>query len=115
MKILHIVTLFTLVVSAPVIAQPKDDVIGTTMYYLSTHHRIKDIRRSAIQCTLEARLMQQQLHKQGAPQREWEQLKRSCQEVLQSISRIQRETFVSCVNDTDPGHDEFCYQYFVDS
>ena len=111
MKILHVVTLLALIVSPSVIAQPKDDSIGTMVHYLSTHNRIKELRTSAIKCTLEARLMQQQLHKQGAPQRSWNQL--ACQEVLQSISRIKRETFVSCVNDTDPGHDELCYQYFL--
>lgn len=115
MKILHVVMLFFLTISAPVIAQPKDE-LGTVMQYLSTHNRIKELRTSAIKCTLEARLMQQQLHKQGAPQREvqsWRELASTCQEVLQSISRIERETFASCVNDTDPGHDELCYQYFL--
>lgn len=116
MKILHVVTLLALIVSPSVIAQPKDDSIGTMVHYLSTHNRIKDLRESAIKCTLEARLMQQQLHKQGAPQGEiqsWQELASTCQEELQSISRIKRETFVSCVNDTDPGHAEFCYQYFL--
>ena len=111
MKILHVVTLLALAISAPVIAQPKDDVIGTTMYYLSIHHRIEKLKARAIKCTQETRIMQQKLQQQGAPQRSWNQL--ACQEVLQSISRIQRETFVSCVNDTDPGHDGFCYQYFL--
>jgi hypothetical protein len=115
MKILHVVTLLSLVVSAPVIAQPKDDELSTVMQYLSTHNRIKDLRASAIKCTQEAQVMQRQLQQQGARQREWEQLKRSCQEELRNIDRIRSETFVSCVNDTGPGHAEFCYQYFVDS
>ena len=115
MKILHVVMLFFLTISAPVIAQPKDDV-GTVMQYLSTHNRIKELRTSAIKCTLEARLMQQQLHKQGDSQREvqsWRELASTCQEKLRNIDRIRRETFVSCVNDTDPGYDEFCYEHFV--
>lgn len=116
MKILHVVTLLALIVSPSVIAQPKDDSIGTMVHYLSTHNRIKELRTSAIKCTLEARLMQQQLHKQGASQREvqsWKELASTCQEELRNIDRIKNETFVSCVNDTDPGHDEFCYGHFV--
>lgn len=116
MKILHVVTLLALIVSPSVIAQPKDDSIGTMVHYLSTHNRIKELRTSAIKCTLEARLMQQQLHKQGASQGEiqsWQELASTCQEELRSINRIRSETFVSCVNDADPGHDGFCYQYFL--
>ena len=109
MKILHVVMLFFLTISAPVIAQPTNDELGNVMQYLSINHSIKNLRASAIKCT-------QQLHKQGASQREvqsWKELASTCQEELQSISRIKRETFVSCVNDTDPGHAEFCYQYFL--
>ncbi len=116
MKILHVVTLFALTISAPVIAQPKDDELGTVMQYLSINQNIKNLRASAMKCEQEARVMQGQLQQQGAPQREiqsWNQLARTCQEELQSISRIQSETFVSCVNDTDPGHDEFCYEHLV--
>lgn len=116
MKILHVVTLLALIVSSSVIAQPKDDSIGTMVHYLSIHHRIEKLKASAIKCTQEAILMQQQLHKQGASQRAvqpWKELASTCQEELQSISRIKHETFVSCVNDTDPGHAEFCYQYFL--
>ena len=116
MKILHVVTLLALIVSPSVIAQPKDDSIGTMVHYLSTHNRIKELRTSAIKCTLEARLMQQQLHKQGAPQREvqpWSRIDSTCQEELRNIDQIESETFVSCVNDADPGHDGFCYQYFL--
>ena len=116
MKILHIMTLLALIVSPSVIAQPKDDELGTVMQYLSINQNIKNLRASAIKCTQEAILMQQQLHKQGASQRAvqpWKELASTCQEELQSISRIKRETFVSCVNDTDPGHAEFCYQYFL--
>lgn len=115
MKILHVVMLFFLTISAPVIAQPKDE-LGTVMQYLSINQNIKNLRASAIKCTQEAILMQQQLHKQGASQRavqSWKELASTCQEELQSISRIKRETFVSCVNDTDPGHDEFCYEHLV--
>lgn len=116
MKILHVVMLFFLTISAPVIAQPTNDELGNVMQYLSINHSIKNLRASAIKCTQEAILMQQQLHKQGTSQREvqsWKELASTCQEELQSISRIKRETFVSCVNDTDPGHAEFCYQYFL--
>lgn len=116
MKILHVVTLLALIVSPSVIAQPKDDSIGTMVHYLSTHNRIKELRTSAIKCTQEAILMQQQLHKQGASQRAvqpWKELASTCQEELRSINRIRSETFASCVNDADPGHDGFCYQYFL--
>ena len=116
MKILHVVTLLALIVSPSVIAQPKDDSIGTMVHYLSTHNRIKELRTSAIKCTLEARLMQQQLHKQGAPQGEiqsWQELASTCQEELRNMDRIESEAFASCVNDTDPGHDEFCYEHLV--
>lgn len=116
MKILHIVTLFILVVSAPVIAQPKDDV-GTVMQYLSTHNRFKDLRESAIKCTLEARIMQQQLHKQGAPQGEiqsWQELASTCQKMLQNIDRIESEAFASCVNNIDT-EDNICYEHLVDN
>ncbi len=116
MKILHVVMLFFLTISAPVIAQPKDDELGTVMQYLSINQNIKNLRASAIKCTQEAMLMQQQLHKQGASQREvqsWKELASTCQEELRNIDRIKNETFVSCVNDTDPGHDEFCYGHFV--
>ena len=114
MKILHVVMLFFLTISAPVIAQPKDE-LGTVMQYLSTHNRIKELRTSAIKCTLEARLMQQQLHKQGAPQREWEQLKRSCQEVLHNIDQIESEAFASCINNIDTEDDKLCYEHLVDN
>lgn len=66
MKILHVVTLLALAVSAPVIAQPKDDVIGTTMYYLSIHHRIEKLKARAIKCTQETRIMQQKLQQHYA-------------------------------------------------
>lgn len=115
MKILHVVTLLALIVSPSVIAQPKDE-LGTVMQYLSINQNIKNLRASAIKCTQEAILMQQQLHKQGASQRavqSWKELASTCQEELRSINRIRSETFVSCVNDADPGHDGFCYQYFL--
>lgn len=114
MKILHVVMLFFLTISAPVIAQPKDDV-GTVMQYLSTHNRIKELRTSAIKCTLEARLMQQQLHKQGAPQGEiqsWQELASTCQEVLHNTDRIESEAFASCVNNIDT-EDDICYEHLV--
>lgn len=114
MKILHVVMLFFLTISAPVIAQPKDDV-GTVMQYLSTHNRIKELRTSAIKCTLEARLMQQQLNKQGAPQGEiqsWQELASTCQEVLHNTDRIESEAFASCVNNIDT-EDDICYEHLV--
>lgn len=117
MKILHVVMLFFLTISAPVIAQPKDDV-GTVMQYLSTHNRIKELRTSAIKCTLEARLMQQQLHKQGAPQGEiqsWQELASTCQEVLHNTDRIESEAFASCVNNIDTEDDKLCYEHLVDN
>ena len=117
MKILHVVMLFFLTISAPVIAQPKDDV-GTVMQYLSTHNRIKELRTSAIKCTLEARLMQQQLHKQGAPQGEiqsCQELASTCQEVLHNTDRIESEAFASCVNNIDTEDDKLCYEHLVDN
>lgn len=114
MKILHVVMLFFLTISAPVIAQPKDDV-GTVMQYLSTHNRIKELRTSAIKCTLEARLMQQQLHKQDAPQGEiqsWQELASTCQEELRNMDRIESEAFASCVNNIDT-EDDICYEHLV--
>ena len=117
MKILHVVMLFFLTISAPVIAQPKDDV-GTVMQYLSTHNRIKELRTSAIKCTLEARPMQQQLHKQGAPQGEiqsWQELASTCQEVLHNTDRIESEAFASCVNNIDTEDDKLCYEHLVDN
>ena len=116
MKILHVVMLFFLTISAPVIAQPTNDELGNVMQYLSINHSIKNLRASAIKCTQEAILMQQQLHKQGASQREiqsWQVLASTCQEELRKIDQIKNETFVSCVNETDPGHDEFCYEHLV--
>lgn len=116
MKILHVVTLLALIVSPSVIAQPKDE-LGTVMQYLSINQNIKNLRASAIKCTQEAILMQQQLHKQGAPQGEiqsWQELASTCQEVLHNTDRIESEAFASCVNNIDT-EDDICYEHLVDN
>lgn len=115
MKILHVVMLFFLTISAPVIAQPTNDELGNVMQYLSINHSIKNLRASAIKCTQEAILMQQQLHKQGAPQGEiqsWQELASTCQEVLHNTDRIESEAFASCVNNIDT-EDDICYEHLV--
>ncbi len=115
MKILHVVMLFFLTISAPVIAQPTNDELGNVMKYLSINHSIKNLRASAIKCTQEAILMQQQLHKQGASQREvqsWKELASTCQEVLHNTDRIESEAFASCVNNIDT-EDDICYEHLV--
>ena len=101
MKILHVVMLFFLTISAPVIAQPTNDELGNVMKYLSINQ--------------EAILMQQQLHKQGASQREvqsWKELASTCQEVLHNTDRIESEAFASCVNNIDT-EDDICYEHLV--
>ena len=115
MKILHVVMLFFLTISAPVIAQPTNDELGNVMQYLSINHSIKNLRASAIKCTQEAILMQQQLHKQGTSQREvqsWQELASTCQEVLHNTDRIESEAFASCVNNIDT-EDDICYEHLV--
>ena len=59
--------------------------------------------------------MQQQLHKQGASQREvqsWKELASTCQEVLHNTDRIESEAFASCVHNIDT-EDDICYEHLV--